>query len=65
MEGMRAEEQGGVRLDGETCADVRETETETETETLWWKNMSTQDLKLDLWCTCEKRCSADDWDSAD
>ena len=58
---MMAEKQGGVRLDGEPwAADEAE-----GSERLEWNNMATQDLRELMWCSCEKRCSLDNWDPAD
>ncbi|GAB7332314.1 hypothetical protein MBLNU13_g04145t1 [Cladosporium sp. NU13] len=60
VEWMMAEKQGGVRLDGEPLV-----EKEGEgSERLEWNNMATQDLRELMWCSCEKRCSLDDWDPA-
>jgi hypothetical protein len=54
-------EQGGVRLDGEPWAAVEA----GESGALQWNCMSNQDLREIMWCTCEKRCSLDMWDSED
>jgi hypothetical protein len=59
---MMAEEQGGVRLDGEPWVEV-EVEAE-EDNGLQWNCMATQDLRALMWCSCEKRCKLDTWDPA-
>jgi hypothetical protein len=57
VNGMEAEEQGGVRLDGEAHGS-------DESGRLEWQNMGPLDLKMAMFCTCKKPCTMDDWDSA-
>jgi len=61
VEWMMAEEHGGVRLDGEPCVEAEA----GEDNKLQWNCMTTQDLRMVMWCSCEKRCSLDTWDPAD
>lgn len=63
VEWMMAEEQGGVRLDGEPYIEVEAED--SESERLQWNLMSNQDLRMVMWCSCEKRCSMENWDPAD
>ena len=38
---------------------------DSESERLQWNLMSNQDLRMVMWCSCEKRCSVENWDPAD
>lgn len=61
VEWMMAEKEGGVRLDGEPRVEVEA----DEVNRLQWNCMSTQDLRMLMWCSCEKRCCLEEWDPAD
>jgi hypothetical protein len=61
VEWMMAEKARGVRLDGEPWPEVEA----DEDNRLQWNCMSTQDLRMLMWCSCEKRCCLEEWDPAD